>query len=57
MTSFYSGGYRGDSCRLLELPFETKLFNFHEEFPEKSAETINLSGSIFKSNPFVKLNP
>ena len=37
MTSFYSGGYRGDSSGSLEPPFETKSFHFHEEFPEKSA--------------------
>ena len=37
MTSFYTGGYRGDSCGSLKLPFETKLFHFHEEFPEKLA--------------------
>ena len=32
MASFYSGGYRGGSCSLLEPPFETKLFYFYEEF-------------------------
>ena len=57
MTSFYSGGYRGDTCGSLEPPFETKLFHIHDEFPEKSVYSIKLSGTIFKSNPFVNLNP
>ena len=30
MTSFYSGGYRGDSCGSLEPPFETKQTNFQK---------------------------
>ena len=41
MTSFYSGGYRGDSCGSLESPFETKLFHFHGKFPENQHKLSN----------------
>ena len=48
--SFYSGRYREVSCGSFEPPF-------HEEFPEKSALTIKVSGTIFKSNPLCKFEP
>ena len=37
MASFYSCGYKGDTCGLPESPFETKLFPFNVEFQAKSA--------------------
>ena len=43
-----SGGFRGGS---LEHPFETKIFNFHGEFSEKSGNIDKRSYKINKLNP------
>ena len=39
------------------LPFETKIFCFHEEFLEKSGKMDKLSGKINKLNTHRKFEP
>ena len=57
MASFYSCGYRGDSCGSLEPPFETKLFHLMRNFKLNKHKLSNNHIQFSNQNLLCKFEP